>query len=97
MCFRDEHAHTNASQFEVVSRFCINDFNVSLPANTTSYSLAKGALTTRTGADGGTALGSNCDATAQVERSQTGSLDKSFGGGSIVGIQRRSTTFGTTP
>lgn len=76
---------------------CINDFSVNLPANTTTYSVAAGALQLRMSPDGGAAAGSNCDATAQVDRTLTGSLDKGFGGGSVLGIQRRTTTFGTAP
>jgi hypothetical protein len=77
---------------------CINDFSVALPANATSYSVAAGALTKRAPAsDGGTQIPDDCDATAQVDHSLTGSLDKGYGGGSVVGIQRRTTTFGTAP
>jgi hypothetical protein len=81
----------------LISGNCINDLAVQLPANSTMYSVAAGALSVKTSPDGGTPGGTTCDATATVDRNLTGSLDKGYGGGSVIGTQRRTTTFGTAP
>jgi hypothetical protein len=76
-----------------ISGNCLNILaGTNLSGDPGTFVIAKGALVSS--AAGGN---QNCQATLTVSRTRLGTLDPSFGGGSISGIQQRTLTFTSTP
>jgi hypothetical protein len=84
----------------IVSGSCIDDLKSDLPAGATTFTFAAGAIKKKASSgtvDGGTAVPDNCEASALINRTLAGTLDKGYANGSVQGIQSRSVTFTTVP
>ncbi|MBL8953276.1 MAG: hypothetical protein JNK82_21030 [Myxococcaceae bacterium] len=78
---------------------CIDNFSANLASGATDYTVAANALKKKMASttDGGTAVPDSCTVTAQIARERAGTRDPGYGGGTVLGIQRRSVDFTTAP
>ena len=85
-------AGTHDSMSWSITGDCILNQSKVLDADTGSFTVAKASIKTPS-----STTTENCQVTLTVSRTQVGTLDPAYQGGSILGVQTRTLTFTSTP